>query len=173
VGRAAALAFAREGASVVGCDVNVAAAEATVEMVRAQGGTMISLQPCHLTEPSECQALVDLAVREYGRIDVLFNNAAMAYFNWLEDITNEEWSRDLREELDLVFFPHPRGVTVSEGQPRRRREHGVAERPHELQDAGLTGAYDGQGRNHRDDAAARDGGARARYSREFHLPWLD
>jgi NAD(P)-dependent dehydrogenase (short-subunit alcohol dehydrogenase family) len=104
VGRAAAWAFAREGASVVGCDVNVAAAEATVEMVRAQGGTMISLQPCHLTEPSECQALVDLAVREYGRIDVLFNNAAMAYFNWLEDITNEEWNRDLREEIDLVFF---------------------------------------------------------------------
>jgi len=104
VGRAAALAFAREGASVVGCDLNVAAAEATVEMVRAHGGTMISLQPCHLTEPSECQALVDLAVREYGRIDVLFNNAAMAYFNWLEDITNEEWNRDLREEIDLVFF---------------------------------------------------------------------
>ena len=104
VGRAASLAFAREGASVVGCDVNVAAAEATVEMVRAQGGTMISLQPCHLTEPSECQALVDPAVREYGRIDVLFNNAAMAYFNWLEDITNEEWNRDLREEIDLVFF---------------------------------------------------------------------
>ncbi|MGB2668793.1 MAG: SDR family NAD(P)-dependent oxidoreductase [Candidatus Acidiferrum sp.] len=104
VGRAAALVFAREGASVVGCDVNVAAAEATVEMVRAQGGTMISLQPCHLTEPSECQALVDLAVHEYGRIDVLFNNAAMAYFNWLEDITNEEWNRDLREEIDLVFF---------------------------------------------------------------------
>jgi len=70
VGRAAALAFAREGASVVGCDVNVAAAEATVEMVRAQGGTMISLQPCHLTEPPECQALVDLGMREYGRIDV-------------------------------------------------------------------------------------------------------
>jgi len=46
----------------------------------------------HLTEPSACQALVDLAVREYGRIDVLFNNAAMAYFNWLEDITNEEWN---------------------------------------------------------------------------------
>jgi NAD(P)-dependent dehydrogenase (short-subunit alcohol dehydrogenase family) len=104
VGRAAALAFAREGASVVGCDVNVAAAEATVEMVRAQGGTIISLQPCHLTEPSECQALVDLAVREYGRIDVLFNNAAMASFNWLEDITNEEWNRDLRGEIDLVFF---------------------------------------------------------------------
>ena len=53
VGHAAALAFAREGASVVGCDVNVAAAEATAQMVRAQGGTMISRQPCHLTQPSE------------------------------------------------------------------------------------------------------------------------
>jgi NADP-dependent 3-hydroxy acid dehydrogenase YdfG len=73
---------------------------------------MISLQPCHLTEPSECQAPVDLAGREYGRIDVLFNNAAMAYFNWLEEITNEEWNRDLREEIDLVFS-HPRGVAAS------------------------------------------------------------
>jgi NAD(P)-dependent dehydrogenase (short-subunit alcohol dehydrogenase family) len=124
VGRASALAFAREGASVVGCDVNVSAAEATVEMVRAQDGTMISVQPCHLTKPSECQALVDLAVREYGRVDVLFNNAAMAYFNWLEDITDEEWDRDRREEVDLVFYltraawPHlkaSRGVLVNTG----------------------------------------------------------
>src|SRR6266436_8985261 len=102
MGRAAALAFAHEDASVVGCDVNVAAGEATAEMVRAQGGTMVSLQPCRLTEPFECQALVDFAVRSYGRIDVLFNNAAMAYFNWLQDITDEEWNRDLREEIDLV-----------------------------------------------------------------------
>jgi NAD(P)-dependent dehydrogenase (short-subunit alcohol dehydrogenase family) len=70
VGRAAALAFAREGAAVVGCDVNVAAAEATTAMVRADGAAMVSLQPCRLTEPSECQALVDLAVRAHGRIDV-------------------------------------------------------------------------------------------------------
>ena len=104
MGRAASLAFAREDASVVGCDVNVAAAEATVEVVRTQGGKMISLQPCRLTEPSECQRLVEFAVQEYGRIDVLFNNAAMAYFNWIEDITDEEWNRDLREEVDLVFY---------------------------------------------------------------------
>jgi len=65
---------------------------------------MTSLQPCHLTKPAESQALVDFAVRAYGRVDVLFNNAAMAYFNWLEDITDEEWNRDLREEIDLVFF---------------------------------------------------------------------
>jgi NAD(P)-dependent dehydrogenase (short-subunit alcohol dehydrogenase family) len=119
VGRAAALVFAREGASVVGCDVTVAAAEETAEMVRAQGGTMISLQPCQLTESSECQALVNFAVRAYGRIDVLFNNAAMAYFNWLEDISDEEWKRDTREEIDLVFF------LTRAAWPQLKASHGV------------------------------------------------
>ena len=104
MGRAAALAFAREGALVVGCDLNVDAAEATVAAARADAGTMVSLQPCQLSKPADCQALVDLAVRSFGRIDVLFNNAAMAHFNWLEDITDEEWDQNRRDEVDLVFY---------------------------------------------------------------------
>jgi len=124
IGRAAALAFAREGASVVGCGlvVNDAEAIATAEAVRSAGGQMVSLQPCDLSRSADCQALVDLAVRTFGRIDVLFNNAAMARFNWLEDISDEEWDRNRREEVDLVFFltraawPHlkaSRGVLVN------------------------------------------------------------
>jgi NAD(P)-dependent dehydrogenase (short-subunit alcohol dehydrogenase family) len=122
MGRAAALAFAREGASVVGCDLNVDSAEATVRMVRREGGTMESLQPCLLSNAAECKALVDFAVRTFGRIDVLFNNAAIAYFNWLEDISDEEWDRNRRDEVDLVFYltraawPHlktSRGVVVN------------------------------------------------------------
>jgi NAD(P)-dependent dehydrogenase (short-subunit alcohol dehydrogenase family) len=104
MGRAAALAFTREGALVVGCDLNVDAAEATVASARAAGGTMVSLQPCQLSRPADCQALVDLAVRSFGRIDVLFNNAAMAHFNWLEDITDQEWDQNRRDEVDLVFY---------------------------------------------------------------------
>src|ERR1700757_1661674 len=104
MGRAAALSFAHENALVVGCDVNVAAAEATAAMVRARGGTMSSMQPCHLTGPADCRALVDFAVRTYGRIDVLFNNAAMAYFNWLEDISDEGWDRNRRREVDVVVL---------------------------------------------------------------------
>ena len=104
MGRAAALAFAREGASVVGCDLNVDSAEQTVQAVRREGGTMESLQPCRLSSAAECRALVDFAQRKFGRIDVLFNNAAMAYFNWLEDISDEEWDRNRREEVDLVFY---------------------------------------------------------------------
>ena len=122
MGSAAALTFAREGALIVGSDLHIDGAEATVEAVRAAGGRMVSLHPCDLTKPSDCKALVDLAVSTFGRIDVLFNNAAMAYFNWLEDISDEEWDRSRREEVDLVFFltrsawPHlkaSRGVIVN------------------------------------------------------------
>src|SRR5258706_7278427 len=119
IGRAAAVAFAREGALIGGCDLDVDEAEATVELGRGQGGTMVSLQPCQITKPADCQALVDFAARAFGRIDVLFNNAAMAYFNWLEDITDEEWNRDLREEIDLVFF------LTRAAWPHLKASHGV------------------------------------------------
>jgi len=104
MGREAALTFAREGALVVGCGLFIEEAEATVAAVRAAGGTMVSMQPCDLTKSGECQALADFAVRTFGRIDVLFNNAAVAHFNWLEDISDEEWDRNRRSEVDLVFY---------------------------------------------------------------------
>src|SRR4030088_1146483 len=98
MGRATALAFAREGASVVGCDVTVEASEATVELVRGSGGEMVSMQPCHLDDPADCQALIELALGTYGRVDVLFNLAAMQYFNLLEDITAGEGDGARRAE---------------------------------------------------------------------------
>ena len=122
MGGATALRFAREGASVVGCDVSVEAAAATVEMVRAAGGEMVSKQPCRLDDPADCEALIELALHTYGRVDVLFNLAGMQWFNWLEDITDEEWDRARRNEVDLVFYltraawPHlkaSRGVVVN------------------------------------------------------------
>jgi NAD(P)-dependent dehydrogenase (short-subunit alcohol dehydrogenase family) len=122
MGREAALTFAREGARIVGCDVRSDNAQATVDAVHATGGTMVSLHPCDLSRSSECRELVDLAIRSFGRVDVLYNNAAMAYFNWIEDISDEEWDRNRREEVDLVFFltraawPHlkaSRGVIVN------------------------------------------------------------
>src|SRR5580704_1693892 len=104
MGRASALAFAREGAQVVGCDVAVEPAEATVAAVRAAGGEMVSMQPCRLSDPADCKALIELAVSTFGRVDVLFNLAALSYFNWFEDITDDEWHSARRDEVDLVFF---------------------------------------------------------------------
>jgi NAD(P)-dependent dehydrogenase (short-subunit alcohol dehydrogenase family) len=122
IGHAAALAFAREGARVVGSGLDVASAAEVVAEVKAAGGEMAVLAPCDLSKSEGAQALVDFAIETYGRIDVVFNNAAMAYFNWLEDISDAEWDRNRREEVDLVFYliraawPHlkaSRGVVVN------------------------------------------------------------
>ncbi|MBF9069179.1 SDR family NAD(P)-dependent oxidoreductase [Streptacidiphilus fuscans] len=122
MGRATALRFAREGALIVGCDVAVDSAKETVELVRAAGGEMVSLQPLVLSDPDECARLVDFAVKEFGRIDVLFNLAARNRFAWIEEVTDEDWDGARRDEVDLVFYltraawPHlraSRGVVVN------------------------------------------------------------
>ena len=104
MGRAAALLFTRQGAMVVGCDISDANGLAALKEVNAAGGKMVSLQPCDLTKPEQCQAVVDLAIRTFGRIDVLYNNAAKAYFNWIEDVSDAEWRATINEEVDLVFY---------------------------------------------------------------------
>jgi NAD(P)-dependent dehydrogenase (short-subunit alcohol dehydrogenase family) len=76
IGRASALAFAREGASVAACDLIVDAADATLELVRAQGGEMVSMQPCHLAEPADSQAMVEIALTTFPRIDVPAGSAS-------------------------------------------------------------------------------------------------
>jgi NAD(P)-dependent dehydrogenase (short-subunit alcohol dehydrogenase family) len=112
MGRAAALLFAREGARVVGCDINETTANATLEQARAEGSRIISLQPCNMSVRKDVDRLMAFAVREYGGIDVLYNNASMAYFAWVPDMSYDQWNGTLREELDVVFhgcqavFPH-------------------------------------------------------------------
>jgi len=122
MGRATALTFSREGAAVVGCDVAVDPAEETVAMVRAAGGQMVSLQPCRVNDPAECDRLVELAISEYARIDVLFNLAAKSHFSPIEKFTDDEWDAARRDEVDLVFYltraawPHlkaSRGVVLN------------------------------------------------------------
>jgi NAD(P)-dependent dehydrogenase (short-subunit alcohol dehydrogenase family) len=104
MGRATALTFAREGASVVGCDVAVEPAEETVGLVKAAGGEMVSLQPCILSDSTECARLVAFAVSEYDRIDVLFNLAGRSHFGRVENVSDEDWEAARRDEVDLIFY---------------------------------------------------------------------
>lgn len=103
MGRAAALLFAREGALVVGCDINPRSAEATLADVQAEGGRMTSLHPCNLAVRADVDRLMEHAITGHAGIDVLYNNASMAYFAPLAEMSYETWSRTLREELDVVF----------------------------------------------------------------------
>lgn len=104
IGRAAALRIASEGGRVVGCDIVAASAEETVRLVEQAGGTMISVHPCNLTVKTECERLVAAAVARFGSVDVLFNNGAMAYFAWIQDMSDETWSNTINQELDIVFL---------------------------------------------------------------------
>jgi NAD(P)-dependent dehydrogenase (short-subunit alcohol dehydrogenase family) len=104
IGRATALTFAREGALVVGSDMAVDPSQATVELVHLAGGQMASLHPCHISESSESARLVNFAITEFGRIDVLFNLAAQSHFSPIETFTDEDWSAARQDEVDLVFY---------------------------------------------------------------------
>jgi meso-butanediol dehydrogenase/(S,S)-butanediol dehydrogenase/diacetyl reductase len=104
MGRASALLFAREGARVVGCDLDVAGSEETVALVRSAGGEMTTTAPVDLGDLDATRAWVDAAAVEYGGIDVLFNNASSPRVGPFAEMTPEDWHYTIRNELDLVYF---------------------------------------------------------------------
>jgi NAD(P)-dependent dehydrogenase (short-subunit alcohol dehydrogenase family) len=76
IGRATALAFAREGASVVVADVDEQANAETARLIEAEGGQVIAVR-CDVTSAEDVQAALHLAVETFGGLDVAFNNAGI------------------------------------------------------------------------------------------------
>lgn len=103
-GRAAALRFAAEGAAVVGCDSKADGSQETVEMVRASGGRMTVAHPLDLSDAEAARSWVDGAVAEYGRIDVLYNNAAAARFSPVAELSDADWHTMSANEVDLMMY---------------------------------------------------------------------
>lgn len=106
IGKGCGLMFAREGAVVVGCDINPKTAEATVAEARAAGLQMESFHPCDLTKPADAQAFVDFAVKKHGRIDALVNAAAIPphMAKAAEMDYEKQWVPTMVGEVDLVFL---------------------------------------------------------------------
>jgi NAD(P)-dependent dehydrogenase (short-subunit alcohol dehydrogenase family) len=103
IGRAACLRFADEGALVIGCDHDEAGAKETLREVRVAGGTMLSVHPCDLTDPAAMDAVTEQALDRFGRIDILYNNAAMAHFEPFDTLNADAFRRVLRDELEISF----------------------------------------------------------------------
>ena len=102
-GRAAALLFAAEGATVIGCDLAADRAEETLELVAAQGGVMRSTHPLDLADRSAVKQWLDDAAAEFGGIDILYNNASAPRFGQIDAMPAEQWHFTIRNELDIVF----------------------------------------------------------------------
>jgi NAD(P)-dependent dehydrogenase (short-subunit alcohol dehydrogenase family) len=66
---------------------------------------MVSLEPCDLTTEVDAEKLVQLALDTYGRVDILYNNAAKGEFAWFDEMSHEQFWKCMRQELDTVFLP--------------------------------------------------------------------
>jgi len=102
-GRVAAQMFTREGARVLGCDVNRETDEETRRLVDEAGGIYESMAPLDLSEPGAAREWVARAVELYGGIDVLYNNASQPRFFPVGSGPTEDWGFTMRNELDVVW----------------------------------------------------------------------
>jgi len=104
IGRAVALAYAREGADVLISYLNEHDdARETARLVEEAGRRAI-LVPGDLADPSHCRAVIERAVAEFGRIDVLVNNAAFQMSHEaIEDIPDDEWDYTFQVNITAMF----------------------------------------------------------------------
>jgi len=104
IGRAIALTFAREGAKVVVSDLNPDGGRETVAAIRHQGGEA-SFCAADVSRPDDCRALVDHAVREFGRLDIACNNAGIGGdLSATADYPDEAWQQVIAVNLSGVFY---------------------------------------------------------------------
>lgn len=105
IGRAVALAFAREGADVLISYYNEDADAKETQRLVEDAGRRCVLMPGDIKDPEHCRAIVSTAISKLGSIDVLVNNAAhQASFSSLTDITDEEWDVTFRTNVHAMFY---------------------------------------------------------------------
>jgi meso-butanediol dehydrogenase/(S,S)-butanediol dehydrogenase/diacetyl reductase len=104
IGRATALLCAREGAHVVGCDLNAATSAETTGMARAAGGRMDAIAPVDLASEEGARGWVDAAAELAGGVDIVVNNASAIRFGPIDQLSWADWSFTIRNELDIVFL---------------------------------------------------------------------
>ncbi|MEV6166904.1 glucose 1-dehydrogenase [Streptomyces sp. NPDC051954] len=104
IGRAAALAFAAEGARVVAADLNAEGAQGVVKEIEQAGGTAVAVVG-DLSEQAVVDQVTETAVERFGGVDVLVNNAGiMDRMSALGEVSDAEWERVIRVNLTAPFL---------------------------------------------------------------------
>jgi NAD(P)-dependent dehydrogenase (short-subunit alcohol dehydrogenase family) len=105
IGRAVAIAFAREGADVlVSYLCEDQEAQETAHWVEKAGRRALTIAG-DVADPFHCRKLIDRALQAFGRLDILVNNAAFqATHESIEEITDEEWDRTFRTNIYSMFY---------------------------------------------------------------------
>ena len=104
IGRATALAFAREDANLVVADVSEEGNRETSRMIEELGGRALAVR-CDVSRPEDVKAALDKALEAFGRLDFAVNNAGVEQpITAAAEITEEEWNRIIRINLSGVFL---------------------------------------------------------------------
>jgi len=102
--RTAALRFAAEGATVVGCDINEETASETLRLVREAGGKMDSFFPLDLIDEQKTHDLMEYAAETHGGIDILYNNAMRFALGTAEDLTLDDFNWSIAQTLTIDWL---------------------------------------------------------------------
>jgi NAD(P)-dependent dehydrogenase (short-subunit alcohol dehydrogenase family) len=104
IGQAACHFYAREGCRVVVADIDEKGGKETVEEIQRVKGESIFVR-ADVSNPNDCQAMVNAAVEEYGRLDIAFNNAGIGgEANLTADYSIEDWQKVIAINLSGVFY---------------------------------------------------------------------
>jgi NAD(P)-dependent dehydrogenase (short-subunit alcohol dehydrogenase family) len=116
-GKAAAIAFAREGAAVAAIDVDPAAAGETADIIAGEGGRAIALT-ADVTRSDEVAAAVEAAVAAFGRIDVLHNNVGLTKMGGPIELSEADWHKQIDVNLTSLFLTckHTLPVMLRQGR---------------------------------------------------------
>lgn len=107
IGKACAAALARAGARVILADIDTAAGEASTAEINANRGDALFVR-CDVTSMSDIEAAAEAAVKRFGGIDILINNAALALAGKVDEIDEDNWNTVLSTNLTSVW----RGMRV-------------------------------------------------------------
>jgi NAD(P)-dependent dehydrogenase (short-subunit alcohol dehydrogenase family) len=103
IGRATAMHLAKEGARVVVQDVNADVADETAQLINHTGGEAVSIGG-DVASSVTAEAMVKMAVDNYGRLDVLFNNAGIWRGGTILDISEEDWDRTMSVNVKGIYL---------------------------------------------------------------------
>jgi NAD(P)-dependent dehydrogenase (short-subunit alcohol dehydrogenase family) len=112
-GQAVALTYAREGARIVVADLHLAAAEATAEMIRAEGGEAHAVQ-ADVSRHHDVKQVVGYAAQRWRRLDILHNNVGIEYLGGPVDTPEEAWDRVHDVNLKSVFLACKEAIPLME-----------------------------------------------------------
>jgi Dehydrogenases with different specificities (related to short-chain alcohol dehydrogenases) len=108
-GRAASVLFAEHGARIAVIDINDAAAAETADLVAAAGSEAFALH-ADVSRRVDADAMVAATIDAFGRLDVLYNNAAVQMSGRLVDCTEAEWDLTIATNLTAIFFACRAGI---------------------------------------------------------------